>query len=254
MKNSIKEKDLTWIRESLISHRGLHDIKNKIPENSMKAFKESISNGFAIECDVRISNDDLIYVFHDRLTKRLCNENHKFEKLNSNKINELRLINTNEKIPLLSQVLDEINGQVPLMIEIKPTNRYKKLSKILVEQLKSYTGEIAIQSYSPIIIAWFKRKHPDIIRGLIQEKFGHSHQPFWPIWYLSQMSFWDKICQPDFYNYNIKDLPNKKMDKQQSNGKLVISFTARNQKDLDFVKNNYSNAVFEKFIPKKNIY
>ena len=55
-----------------IAHRGLHDIKKGIPENSMKAFEEAIKKGVAIELDVRLSKDGRVVVFHDKPLKRMC--------------------------------------------------------------------------------------------------------------------------------------------------------------------------------------
>ena len=35
-------KDLTWIKEKLIAHRGFHSKDKTIPENSLKAFELAI--------------------------------------------------------------------------------------------------------------------------------------------------------------------------------------------------------------------
>lgn len=243
------KKNMQWIKTKLIAHRGLHDIEKAIPENSMLSFKNAIESNYGIECDIRISKDDLLYAFHDKNTKRLCGTDKKFESLSSNEITKLRLLGTNEVVPLFNDLLTLVESKVPLMIEIKPTRRYKKLLNILMKELDKYKGEFLIQSYSPVIVIHLKRKYPSVIRGIITEDYGHSYQPPYPIWILSKLPILDKLMKPDFYNYNIKDLPNKKMDRLKAQGIPVVSFTARSKEQLEFVKEKYDNAVFEKFIP-----
>ena len=57
--------------------------------------------------------------------------------------------------------------------------------------------------------------------------------------------------KPDFINYHYEDLPTKKLDKLYKKGMCVISYTAKSQEALDFVRKRYDNAVFEQFIPNK---
>ena len=68
------EKDISFLRGKMVAHRGLHDDNNKIPENSISAFREAIKKGFAIEFDVHILKDDTLVVIHDDDLKRICNE------------------------------------------------------------------------------------------------------------------------------------------------------------------------------------
>ena len=240
-----------WIKHKNIAHRGYHNSKNDVPENSLKSISLAMDKNYAVEFDVRISKDNTLYVIHDKNLKRLCGVDKKFESLHDKEIESLRLLGTNEIVPSRAQVLTLVDCRQPLMIEIKPTTRYKKLMEQLIIQLSNYKGRFVLQSYSPIIISWLKKNHPHIIRGIITEGYGHSYQPIYPIWRLSQIKIWHKLASPDFYNFNIKDLPNKRMSAYYNSGIPILSFTARSQKDLDFVKTNYTNAVFELFEPKK---
>ena len=47
-----------------IAHRGLHDNK-LIIENSLEAFENAMKHNLAIECDIVLSKDKEIIVFHD---------------------------------------------------------------------------------------------------------------------------------------------------------------------------------------------
>src|SRR5829696_8793569 len=47
-----------------VAHRGLH-YGAQFPENSLLAFAAAIELGAGIECDLRLTADDQILVFHD---------------------------------------------------------------------------------------------------------------------------------------------------------------------------------------------
>ena len=101
-----------------IAHRRLHD-GVLIPENSLLAFEKAIEKNYSIEFDITISKDNQIVVFHDEDLYRLCGLKENIEEMNYSFLKELKLYETNEKIPLLKEVLDLVDGQITLMIEIK---------------------------------------------------------------------------------------------------------------------------------------
>src|SRR5688572_19417821 len=53
------------------AHRGLHDGETFI-ENSLLAFAAALERGAGIECDLRLTADDEVVVFHDADLLRLC--------------------------------------------------------------------------------------------------------------------------------------------------------------------------------------
>ena len=54
-----------------IAHRGLHD-NIKIVENTIESFELAMQNKFAIECDIVLSKDGEVMVFHDYDLNRLA--------------------------------------------------------------------------------------------------------------------------------------------------------------------------------------
>ncbi len=110
------------------AHRGLHDIKKGIPENSIPAFQAAIEAGYGIELDVHLTKDGKLVVFHDDDFRRICGEKGKVEETDYARMRTYRLSRTGEKIPLLSEVLRLVDGKVPLLIEVKlPECRYRSL-------------------------------------------------------------------------------------------------------------------------------
>ena len=106
-----------------IAHRGCHN--NKIAENSLEAFKIAKNRKIAIEIDVYRLKDGEFAVFHDENLKRVTGENVFISSLTSDNLKNYNLFD-NQKIPLLSDVLNIINGEVPLLIELKPEGNFNK--------------------------------------------------------------------------------------------------------------------------------
>ena len=42
------KREIDFLKQNLIAHRGYHNIEKGIPENSMKAFAEAIKNDYII--------------------------------------------------------------------------------------------------------------------------------------------------------------------------------------------------------------
>lgn len=47
------------------AHRGLHNLSEGVPENSMAAFRRAAEHGYGIELDVQLTRDGQVIVAHD---------------------------------------------------------------------------------------------------------------------------------------------------------------------------------------------
>ena len=54
-----------WLVARPIAHRGLHDLSAGFVENTLAAANAALDAGFAIECDLQLSADGEVFVFHD---------------------------------------------------------------------------------------------------------------------------------------------------------------------------------------------
>ncbi|MDD3067408.1 MAG: glycerophosphodiester phosphodiesterase family protein [Acholeplasmataceae bacterium] len=244
-------KDLTWLKNDLIAHRGLHSKDFSIVENSITAFKEAINHHYSIEFDINVLKDGTVIVFHDKDFKRICQKDLKLSDVTYDDIKNFRLKDTNDHIPTLKEVLELVDGKVNLLIELKPHGDNELLAKNFMEIIETYKGNYAIFSFHPGIVKWFKNNHPEIIRGQITEYFKSDNHMKPYMKYLMKTMFFNHFTKPDFISYGIHNLPNKWVDKAKEKGITVISYAARTQEQLDFVKSRYHNVVFEHFIPKE---
>ena len=109
----------SWVVERCIAHRGLHN--NNFPENSLGAFENAIKNSYPIELDVHLIADGTLAVFHDDTLARVCGKDGYVKNLTKSELKNYKLLGTEYCIPTLDEVLNLVNGQVPLLIEIKNT-------------------------------------------------------------------------------------------------------------------------------------
>lgn len=243
-------KNLTWLKEKLIAHRGFHSEDGSIPENSLLAYEKAMEKGYGIELDVNILNDGTVVAFHDYNLKRLCHVDRNISELNIEDLNQLRLLNSNQHIPTLSEVLTYVDGSTPLLIELKPHGNVKEMLDATMRLLNEYKGEYAIFSFHPLVSYLLKKKYPHVIRGQISESFKDDPKMSKSLKFLMKKLVFNVFTKPDFISYGIKDLPNKKLDRLKRKGTTIISYAARNQNEFDFVKSHYHNVVFEYFEPK----
>lgn len=244
-------KDLSFLQNDLIAHRGLHSKDSTVPENSMAAFRLALAHGYSIELDIQMTQDEKIVVFHDETLTRLCKQNRVLKDTSYETLASFYLHDTKEQIPLLSDVLDLVNGKVALLIEIKPFVDIQKMGPHLMKMMANYPGKWAVFSFNPKIVYWFKKHEPNVIRGQISKQFTRQELSCIPRFFLNTFRF-NWLTKPDFISYHIHDMPKKFLDRLMKKDFTIISFAAKSQEDYDFVTSRYHNVVFEYFHPLKN--
>lgn len=138
-----------------------------IPENSLAAFDRAVRAGYGIELNVRLTKDKQVIVFHDETLERMCGVRGKVSELTLAQIKTLRLAGTNYQIPTLIEVLQLVDGQVPLFIEIKSKSKDTDICLILSKILDDYNDAFGIEAFDPFVLAWFKNYRPRYARGQI---------------------------------------------------------------------------------------
>ena len=86
------------------------------------------------------------------------------------------------------------------------------LEKEVMEILKEYKGEYAIQSFNPLTIAWFRYKQPQVVRGQIVSEFRNDKMSFFKRIFLKNMLF-NFISNPDYIAYSIENVNKKRYGK-----------------------------------------
>ena len=146
------------------AHRGLHDGAAFI-ENSFISFAAAIERGAGIECDLRLTADDQIIVFHDADALRLCASHAIIAR--STLADLARYSVGGRPIPTLRQLLMLVDGRVPLLLEAKIDERFWHFGPALLAALDDYCGRCGVMSFEPRLPRWLKINAPHVRRGLV---------------------------------------------------------------------------------------
>ncbi|MCI5521192.1 MAG: hypothetical protein MR411_01055 [Tenericutes bacterium] len=212
---------------NIIAHRGIHN--EAIPENSMKAFSLALKKNIPIEFDVHILKDKNIVVFHDDNLKRMTNKDKFIKECTYEEIKDLKLKNTNEKIPLLKDVLKLVDGKVLLDIELKMDVTDHSLEDGLIEILKDYNGEVILKSFDYRKVKYLK-KHTNYKIGLLIKRMSGFKD-----FIIRNINF-NILIKPDFLacNKNMLDCKSVKTFKKD-----IYIWTIKNKDELKIYKSDY---------------
>ncbi|ROR26403.1 glycerophosphoryl diester phosphodiesterase [Mobilisporobacter senegalensis] len=252
MPRMLNRPDIAPFKGQYYAHRGFHDNFSDAPENSLKAFELAAIKGYGIELDVQLTKDRIPVVFHDYSLKRVCGVNKKVKELTYEELKELKLFRSKERIPLLREALDLIHGRVPLIIELKIPYNPKDTCEKTDEILRKYRGVYCIESFNPLGLIWYKKKHPNILRGQLSTDYfkdkekGNKFQFF-----LLQNLLLNFLAKPDFIAYHY--IHGKKLSFwicTKVYKAHAFAWTIKSQEALVESQKNFKYFIFDSFIPE----
>lgn len=241
----------SWLKDYSYAHRGLHNAE--FPENSMPAFENAITHGYAIELDVHLSKDGVLMVFHDDELTRMTGEQGSIGDHTAQELQSMKLAGSNYGIPTLDEVLELVMGRTPLLIELKNIGRAGKLEIALYDRVKRYDGRFALQSFSPFSMRWYLKNAPDILRGQLSGDFrsGAGEISRWKIWVVCHLMT-NMMCRPNFINYEQNGVENRVIRRLRKNGTPIFAWTIRTDVEARDARPFVDALVFEGIEPRKD--
>ncbi len=236
------------------AHRGLHDNSAGVPENSLPAFLLAAEQGYGIEMDVQLAKDGKVVVFHDNTLKRVCGLDAPVNSMTYEELQGLSLLGTKERIPLLSEVLQAVDGRVPLIVEIKMADSRTRVCELADKILQNYPGQYCMESFHPLAIYWYKRHRPEIVRGQLSADFvkedGRETFPMWIVHHLLT----NFVTRPDFVSYSHKGAGvwARRICRRLYRN-LSVAWTIRSETELRAAGDQFDLFIFEGFRPRKLI-
>lgn len=234
---------LAQLRSWKYAHRGLHDAA--LPENSLGAFRAALDNGYGIELDIHLMKDGNLAVIHDSSLKRTADADVHIEDLTAEDLTQYRLGQTQEQIPLFSDVLSLFDGKAPLIVELKCVNgNHADLCKKACDLLDNYRGLYCMESFDPRAVHWLRKYRPDICRGQLSENWMGKDLKVpgilkWALTYHISNVY----TRPDFIAYKYADRKTFGTDIcRKLLGVQGVSWTLRSREE-------YDTAVAENWIP-----
>lgn len=239
---------MDWLFERPIAHRGYHDLDLAVPENSMAAFAAAVAQDYPIELDVRLLGDGEVAVFHDDTLDRLTDEDGPLDRLTAEAAAATPLCGTEETIPVLRDVLDVVAGAVGVLVEIKNEGLPGPLEEAVWATVQHYEGPLAVQSFNPFTLRWFKQNAPRIPRGQLSGDFRDA-----PIRRAMARRLQDlkmnRVSDPAFVGYDVRCLPADPVAQVRTQGVPVLGWTVRSAEEAARVAPFCDNIIFEGFSP-----
>jgi len=240
------EKRSNWLTAKPLAHRGLHDSMK--PENTLAAFSAAIQGGYGVEMDLQITKDGVVVVFHDDDLERLTGLKGDIREVTYDFIKDATINHTSEKIPTFTEFLNHLQGKIPVLIEVKDHAKIGPMEQKIIDDLKDYHGDFALQSFNPLIVSWFHRHAPEYRVGQLA---GNAHDDSVKGWQraIGRRPFFLPILGASFLSYEGTDMQRKRILRVKAK-MPVLMWTAHSQSEADCCKGYWDNYMFEGFIPR----
>lgn len=228
-------------------------VEDIIPENSLPAFERAVAAGYGIELDTQTTSDGRVVVFHDESLFRMCGVEKNLHDCTYDELRKYNLVGTDCKIPLFEDVLKVIDGKVPLIVEVKSEGNYRRTTRLTAEYLDSYRGTYCVESFHPLVLSWFKKNRPDVLRGQLSTNFFRSTLK--RRWYeniiLTNLML-NFLSRPDFiaYNYRYKYQPSFFICRKLFSV-VCAAWTVRSEEALRKAEKVFDVIIFDSFLPGK---
>lgn len=244
------------------AHRGLHNVKVGVPENSLTAFELAREAGFGSELDVHMTADGGLVVIHDSDIRRVCGREGNVEQMTLAELTSTPLLGADETIPSFSSVLaayewheDDREPPAPLVVEVKTANdNYARLTAAVMEELDRYNVRYVLESFDPRVLGWLRANRPEVIRGQLSQDFVRNPGPERsPIVRLgATVLAGNALGRPDFVAYRFEDRDNPFVRLCVGGlGAHLVTWTIRNREDMLASEAAGAPVIFEGFIPDR---
>jgi glycerophosphoryl diester phosphodiesterase len=144
--------------------------------------------------------------------------------------------------PTLEALLDRCGTRTPLLIEIKADDRHVApvCAAVAVDLARHPLTQAAIMSFNPMAVRWFRRRHPDRMRGLVM---AERHGRGWRGRIKRALALW--LARPDFIACDIADLPSPLATRLRAKGLPVLSWTVRTAEERARAARHADQIIFE---------
>ncbi|MGG7580561.1 glycerophosphodiester phosphodiesterase [Rhizobium sp. Nf11,1] len=231
-----------WIKDVPVAHRGYHDLNKHVWENTLTAFSRAVDAGFAIECDLHYASDGVPIIFHDEELQRLCNLTGDIRERTSRELGLIAVGGTGDKIPTLSQLLDLVQGKVPLVLELKGREADDEgFAESVLEVLEGYQGKVALMSFDHWLLRDLKALGSPYPVGLT----ANGNTPEELATHAEAMAI-----GLDFISFYYGDLPNAFITGEREKSIPVITWTVRDEEARRRTFENADQMTFEGFDPR----
>jgi glycerophosphoryl diester phosphodiesterase len=225
---------LDWLTARPIAHRGLHDAKAGVIENTATAFEAAIAGNYGIETDLQISADGEAMVHHDDALGRLTEGCGALAAMSAAAIQTVRFKATGDRILTLGELCGLVAGRATLLLELK--SRFDgdlRLARRAAQVLATYSGPVAVMSFDWAPVDAIRRMAPSLTRGIVAERD-----------LLASMR-----ARPQFVAYGVRELPALAPLAARLCGLPLLTWTVRSDTERHRAARWADQMIFEGFRP-----
>lgn len=239
---------MAWITEVPLAHRGLHG--PDAPENSLAAFQRAVDAGVGVELDVHLCLDGHAVVAHDADLERVTGRPGVVAELTCEQLAARPLLGGGGAgVPALHDALDVLAGRVPVMVELKSFDRtVGPLERAVLDAITGYPGGVAVASFNPVSVDWFRANARGVARGQTAATFRDGSMPRWLAPLLRSMVL-NRRTRPHYVSYELAGLPNRWADAWRTRGLPLVTWTVRTPQELARARELADNVIFEGIAP-----
>jgi glycerophosphoryl diester phosphodiesterase len=161
-------------------------------------------------------------------------------------LRELHISGTKEHVPLLEDVFTLVNGQVPILIEIKNRGFSKDLEARVMSMIESYSGQIALESFNPLSITYLRHKEVAYPLGQV---VGSLNLPKFMRRIILKSLTTRVLAKPDFLAVKLNELSPAAVDRWKQQGITVIAWPVKSEADEKRALKLADNFIFSGFEP-----
>ncbi len=145
---------------TVIGHRGCAD---QYPENTVLAVRQSAPHVDMIEIDVQRCLSGELVVFHDDKLDRLTDASGAVSTTEWETLRELRILDSDETIPLLADVLSAIPTDTAVNVELK----HEGMADAVLDAVSAVDNDVLLSSFSVTALRELRARDDEIPLALI---------------------------------------------------------------------------------------
>jgi glycerophosphoryl diester phosphodiesterase len=231
-----------------IGHRGA---AGYCPENTFASFKKALDLGVDyLEIDVQMTKDGELVVIHDTTVNRTTNGKGKVKDFTLIEIQNLdagswfNCTFAGEKIPSLSEFLDEFAGKVGILLELKKPSLYpqiveKTAEELIRRKLTTEKNQIIVQSFDRDSLKRFHELLPSIPIGVLVKSAG--------VKMISNKDLRSFTSYVSYVNPKITMVNKRLIKRIHHHGLKTIIWTVKKKNDVMTLKNLHVEGIITDF-------
>ena len=153
--------------------------------------------------------------------------------------------------PKFEDVLQMVDGKVPLIVEFKIERTDLSLCPIADKMLRAYKGMYCMESFNPLGVQWYRKNHPELVRGQLSDAFLKEGEYVGVLYFVLQNLLLNFVTKPDFvaYNHHYPEILSRKLCRGLYHN-TAAAWTIKSQQELDEARKHFDVFIFDSFVPE----